>query len=135
MKTLPVPPATVTPDNAPFFAALQYGRLDLPRCDDCDAVVWYPRHHCPACGGSSLTWFTASGRGAVYSFTVVRRGQGEWEAAAPYVLAYVELDEGVRLLTNIVGCAPDAVTIGMPVEVTFEDVTPELTLPKFKPVR
>ena len=82
MKSLPVPPATVTPDNAPFFAALQDGRLDLPRCDDCDAVVWYPRHHCPACGGSSLTWFTASGRGAVYSFTVVRRGQGEWEAAA-----------------------------------------------------
>ena len=120
MKSLPVPPATVTPDNAPFFAALQDGRLDLPRCDDCDAIVWYPRHHCPACGGSSLTWFTASGRGAVYSFTVVRRGQGEWEAAAPYVLAYVELDEGPRVLTNILTEDPSQVRIGARVEAVVE---------------
>ena len=76
----------------------------------------------------------ASGRGTVYTFTVTHQNQAPgFREALPYVLAIVELAEGVRLLTNIVGCAPDAVRIGMPVEVVFEDVTPEITLPKFRP--
>ena len=73
-------------------------------------------------------------RGTVYTFTVTHQNQAPgFRDELPYVLAYVELDEGVRMLTNIVDCAPDAVRIGMPVEVVFEDVTPEVTLPKFKP--
>ena len=71
----------------------------------------------------------------MYTYTVTYQNQSPgFRDQLPYVLAYVELEEGVRLLTNIVGCAPEDVTIGMPVQVTFEDVTPDVTLPKFKPV-
>jgi len=76
----------------------------------------------------------ASGRGTVYSFTVTYQNQSPgFREELPYVLAIVELDEGVRMMTNVVGCAPDAVRIGMPVQVVFEDVTAEITLPKFRP--
>ena len=76
----------------------------------------------------------ASGRGTVYSFTVTHQNQAPgFREELPYVLAVVELAEGPRLMTNIVECAPDAVRIGMPVEVVFDDVTPEVTLPKFRP--
>ena len=76
----------------------------------------------------------ASGWGTVYSFTVTHQNQAPgFREELPYVLAIVELDEGVRMMTNVVGCAPDAVRVGMRVEVVFEDVTPEITLAKFRP--
>lgn len=120
MSELPAVPAEVTPDNQEFFAGLEAGRVRLPRCDRCGNVVWYPRHHCPACGSGEVTWFDASGKGTVYSFTVVRRSQGDWSAAVPYVLAYVELDEGPRVLTNVVGADPGGVAIGARVEAVVE---------------
>jgi uncharacterized OB-fold protein len=98
---LPVPPGRVTPDNAEFHDGLGEGRLLLPRCDSCATVIWYPRHHCPACGSNEVSWFQASGRGTVYSFTIVRRGPPPFDGSGPYVLAYVELEEGPRVLTNI----------------------------------
>ena len=77
----------------------------------------------------------ATGRGTVYSFTVTYQNQAPgFREELPYVLAIVELDEGVRMMTNVVGCAPDAVRVGMAVEVVFEDVTAEITLAKFRPV-
>jgi hypothetical protein len=76
----------------------------------------------------------ATGRGTVHTFTVTHQNQAPgFREELPYVLAIVELEEGPRLMTNVVGCAPDAVRIGMPVEVVFEDVTPDVTLPKFRP--
>ena len=79
-------------------------------------------------------WLRCSGKGTVYTFTITRQNQSAgFRNKVPYVMAYVELEEGVRLLTNIVGCDPESVTIGMPVEVTFEDVTPEVSVPLFKP--
>jgi hypothetical protein len=83
---------------------------------------------------SATEWVRASGRGRVYTFTITRQNQAPgFREELPYVLAIVELDEGPRLMTNVVGCAPDAVRIGMAVEVVFDDVTPEVTLPKFRP--
>jgi uncharacterized OB-fold protein len=117
-----------------FWEACQRHELYLQHCRDCDTLRYYPRALCPRCLSDQVEWVRASGRGTVYAFTVTHQNQAPgFRDALPYVLAYVELDEGVRMLTNIVGCAPDDVRIGMPVEVVFEDVTPAVTLAKFKP--
>ena len=135
MSSLPMPPAAVTPDNAEFFAGLEAGRVRLPRCEACGEVVWYPRHHCPRCGSNRVAWFDASGRGSVYSFTIVRRSQGEWAAAAPYVLAYVELEEGPRVLTNVVGADLATIAIGTPVEAVIERAEGVPPLLRFRPAQ
>ena len=117
-----------------YWEACQRRELVVQRCLDCGRLRHYPRALCPACLSERVEWVRCSGRGTVYTFTVTHQNQSPgFRDALPYVLAYVELEEGVRLLTNIVECAPEAVRIGMPVAVVFEDATPEVTLPKFKP--
>lgn len=133
-EALPTPAPEVTTETAAFWSATADGTLLLPRCEHCDAVIWYPRAFCPACGSLDVTWVEASGRGTVYSFTVVRRGAPSYESAAPYVVAYVELEEGPRVLTNIVGCDVDDVEVGMPVEVVFHDTGQGSALYRFRPV-
>lgn len=133
-SSLPAPAPPVTLETQPFWDATAEGRLVLPHCDECTTVIWYPRAFCPACGSTSVSWVDAAGTGSVYSCTVVRKGQGAYREAAPYVVAYVELDEGPRMMTNVVGCDPDAVTIGMRVEVTFEATDKGTALPRFRPV-
>lgn len=130
---LPFVPVEVTPDNREFFDGLASGRVRLPRCDRCQTVIWYPRRHCPSCGSGDVSWFDATGRGAVHSFTIVRRGQGEWAAAAPYVIAYVELEEGPRVLANIVGSEPDAIRIGGLVEAVIETGAAGPPVLRFRP--
>jgi uncharacterized OB-fold protein len=130
---LPTRAPTVNPETAPFWDATAEGRLLLLRCDDCGAVIWYPRGVCPDCHGRSTTWFEASGDAIVYSSTVTRRSQGGWRDAAPYVLAYVELAEGPRIMTNIVDCDPDDVHIGQAVTVVFHDTGEGLAVPRFRP--
>lgn len=132
-QSLPTPAPTITPEAKPYWEAAARGTLSLQRCDDCEAVVWYPRGMCPECGSRSLTWFDASGRGTVYSYTVNRRGQGEYREASPYVLAYVELAEGPRVLTNIVGCDPSEVSIGDEVVAVFDRVGDDAALVRFRP--
>lgn len=127
------PPAEITAETRPFWDGTARHVLLLQRCDACGVSVWYPRSHCPDCGGGALTWREASGRGRIYSFTIVRRGQGRYRDAAPYVLAYVELDEGVRMLTNVVDCDPDGLRIGQAVEVVFHDTGEGVALPRFRP--
>ena len=118
-----------------YWEALARHELYLQRCRDCGTKRFPPRAVCPACLSSASAWVRASGRGTVYTFTVTHQNQAPgFREEVPYVLAVVELAEGPRLMTNIVGCAPDAVRIGMPVEVVFEVVTPEITLAKFRPV-
>ena len=117
-----------------YWEALARRELYFQRCRDCATKRFYPRALCPACLSSATEWVRASGRGTVYSFTVTYQNQAPgFREELPYVLAIVELDEGVRMMTNVVGCAPDAVRVGMPVQVVFEDVTAEITLPKFRP--
>ncbi len=123
-SNLPTNAAYPTLDSEPFWDALNDDRLHLPRCTACAYVIWYPRHHCPNCGAGrdQIEWFDASGRGAVYSYTVVRRNRGSWGEILPYIVAYVELDEGPRIMTNIVECDPESVTIGQAVEAVFHSV-------------
>jgi uncharacterized OB-fold protein len=103
------------------------------RCDDCGAAVFPPEAACTACLSHRLTWTRSSGRGRVHTYTVVHRGQ-QPSFATPYVPGVVELEEGWYMLTNIVGCRADEVRVGQAVEVTFERVTDDITLPKFRPV-
>lgn len=128
--TAPVPDA----DSAPFWAATLENRLDLQRCRTCGIVVFYPRARCPACHTAELTWETMSGRGVVHAFTIVHRAPDPARAQdVPYVVALVDLDEGARLMTNLVGCAVDDVSVGMPVVVRFHRVSDQAALPLFAP--
>jgi hypothetical protein len=131
---LPAPVPERTPETEPFWAATQEGRLVLAHCDGCGATIWYPRAVCPSCGGRSIGWLEASGRGQVYSFSIAYRGPGPYRDVAPYVVAYVELDEGPRVLTNIVGCPPEEVRIGQTVRVVFDDTGAGCALYRFEPV-
>jgi uncharacterized OB-fold protein len=125
-------PASSTEDG-PFWQAAAEDRLVLPKCTSCGTFIWYPRGFCPKCHTSQVEWVEASGQGTVYSFTVGRRGIGEWAARSPFVIAYVELDEGPRVLTNIVGVDPDQVRIGARVSAVFEPAG-ELKVLRFMPV-
>jgi uncharacterized OB-fold protein len=128
MPELPVPPLAPNVEADVHFDGLRSGRLLLPRCDACATVIWYPRTFCPACASRDVTWIEASGRGVVHSYTVVHKGTGLYADAAPYVVAYVELDEGPRIMTNIVG-PTDGIAIGDTVVAEFpvsDDNTPIL---------
>ena len=117
-----------------FWEAARRHELVVQRCRSCGAFRYHPRAVCPACLSDDTEWVRASGRGEIYTFTVTRQNQAPaFAARVPYVLAYVLLDEGVQVLTNIVDCDPEAVRIGMPVEVTFEDLNDEVSLPVFRP--
>lgn len=118
-----------------YWQAAREHRLEIPRCLDCERHHFYPRELCPHCSSPRLEWSEVSGRGTIYSFTVARRPAGPaFRDEVPYVVALVELEEGPRMLSNVVGADPDSVAIGQPVRVVFEDVTEEVTLPKFEVV-
>ncbi len=110
------------------------GELRLQRCTDCDHVYFPPRPFCPACSGRAVEVVGASGRGTLHSYVINHRPRPGFDA--PYSIAVVELDEGPRMMTNIVGCdqTPEALVLDMAVEVTFEALTDEITLPLFQPV-
>ena len=112
---------------APFWDATRESRLVLQWCTDCERPIWYPREVCPGCLGESLEWRDAGGGGVVYACTV------EHKASPPYVVALVELDEGVRLLSNVVGCPPEQVAVGDRVQVTWEALSDGRGLPLFEP--
>lgn len=130
---LPAPAPTINPETRPFWEATTRGELLLSRCNFCGTVIWYPRHICPRCHNMDTASFPASGRGTIYSFAVTRRGQGAYREATPYVLAYVELAEGPRIMTNIVDADPDQLEIGQTVHVTFHDTGQDAALPRFRP--
>ena len=137
--TLPAKAAEPNSENLQFFEGAEQRRLVLPRCTACGFVIWFPREICPECGSQDVDWFEASGNGSIYSCTVTRRIPGSWGKAAPFVLAYVELDEGPRVMTNIVDCDPEQVAIGDRVKAVFEEATdrdgnPGPPLLRFRPV-
>jgi hypothetical protein len=130
---LPAPAPAVNPETKEYWDATAQGRLLLKRCLDCGTVIWYPRAYCPQCASLSTEWFPSSGRGQVYSYTVNQRGEGAYAGAVPYVLAYVELDEGPRVMTNIVDADAADLAVGLPVEVVFHDTGEGSALPRFRP--
>jgi uncharacterized OB-fold protein len=126
---IPVP----TPETRPFWDAARRHALELPRCRACGALHYYPRGACPRCLSADLAWERLSGRARLHTFTVVHRGQKGFPVPTPYVLAVVELEEGPRMMTTLVDVEPAAVTIGMPLEVVFRDVSDAIALPLFRP--
>lgn len=135
MNSLPTPAPTVTSANASFWAATAEGRFQLQRCTNCTAVVWFPRAQCPTCWTESLEVFDASGDGTIYSFTIIRKGSNLYKDAAPFVLAYVELAEGPRIMTNIVDCELKSVHVGMKVRMVFHDTGAGNALYRFVPAQ
>jgi uncharacterized OB-fold protein len=129
-KPLPSPTAV----SRPYWEGAREHRLTLPSCRRCGDRFFYPRAVCPRCLSDEIDWLPASGSGVVYSFTIIRQATTRgFEGDVPYAYAIIELEEGVRLQSNVVGCAPEDVRCGMAVEVVFDDVTPEITLPRFRP--
>ncbi|MFC9359869.1 Zn-ribbon domain-containing OB-fold protein [Rhodococcus sp. NPDC057014] len=131
---LPAPTPMINPETQYYWDAAKSGRFVLKRCRACGVVVWYPRAICPDCWSTDTEWFEASGRGSVYTFTIVRRGAGPYAECGPYVVAYVELAEGPRVMTNIVGDdVLSRIEIGSAVEVVFHPTNDAVTaLPRFR---
>jgi uncharacterized protein len=116
-----------TEDTKAFWAAAKEGKFLIKRCLDCQRVHWYPRAICPFCYSDNTAWQQSSGKGVVYSFSPMKR------APEPYVVAFVTLEEGPTMLTNIVDCSLDAVTIGQAVQVKFVASDGEFPVPVFSP--
>jgi uncharacterized OB-fold protein len=127
-KQRPIPAPPVNPETQPFWDAAVSGKLLIKRCLACGEPHYYPRAICPFCGSDRTDWREASGRGSIYSYSVFRR------APIPYVIAYVTLEEGITMMTNIVGCDLDAVRIGQPVRVVWEPTDGGPPVPMFSPL-
>ena len=118
-----------------WAAARERETLLIQKCGACGALQFLPQALCRGCLGEDLEWIEASGRGKVYSYTVVHRAPtASFGEDVPYVVALIELEEGVRMMSNIVDIDPEAVRVDMPVEVVFDKITPAISLPKFRPV-
>jgi len=128
----PVPmPDHVT---AEFWSATKRHELLIQRCRDCGSHQFFPQSCCRACLSERSGWLRATGKGKIYSYTVVHRPPSQrFQDDVPYTVALVELDEGVRMLSNIVGIEAHKVRVDMAVEVVFEHISPEISLPKFRP--
>jgi uncharacterized protein len=122
-----IPAPVINAETAAFWAAAKQGRFLIKRCEDCDGAHWYPRAICPFCGSGRTAWVDGSGRGEIYSFSVMRR------ADPPYAIAYVTLEEGPTMMTNIVDCDLDAIRIGQRVEVSFKQTEEDGAVPMFTP--
>jgi uncharacterized protein len=123
-----IPAPIVTAETEAFWNAAREGRFVVPTCNACGRAHWYPRAMCPFCASSELKWRAASGSGVIYSFSVMRR------AKEPYAIAYVTLAEGPTMMTNIVDCDFDALRIGQPVAVLFQETENGPPVPMFKPL-
>ncbi|HWS75898.1 MAG TPA: Zn-ribbon domain-containing OB-fold protein [Quisquiliibacterium sp.] len=119
--------AAAYPETRPFWEASAEGRLLVKACRACGRAHWYPKVVCPFCHSADLEWREASGRGTIYTYSVMRRVE------VPYVLAYVTLEEGPTLMTNIVDCDVDSVRIGQSVRVRFRQAPQGRTVPVFAP--
>lgn len=134
MSARPQPPVTET--SAPFWEGTRSRRLLVQRCADCGTWVWYPRTACTSCLGSDLHWTEVAGRGTVHAVSVHHRpGVPELKDRTPYAVALVDLDEGPRLLSNVVNCAPDTVHVGQRVVASWEPLADGRHLVVFEPAR
>ena len=131
--SIPVP--VPNPDNTGFWEACRRHELCLQRCGACGTLRHHPRPMCPHCNSVAYEWARASGRGTLYTFTIVHGPTlPAFQAQAPYNVAVIQLDEGPFLVSNIVGCRAEQLRIGMRVEVVFEDLDDHVSLPRFKPL-
>jgi uncharacterized OB-fold protein len=125
---------TPTPDTQPYWDAARNHQLALPECLSCRRFYFYPRDHCPVCWGREVRWRAVSGRGFLHTYVIAHHPAPGFEADAPYVIAVVELEEGPRMMANIVGIEPDPalLELDMPLEIVFTERGP-MTVPNFRP--
>lgn len=128
---LPVPEIVINPDARAYWEGTTRGAVVLQRCAACQSVIWIPRAICPVCWSQDLSTFEASGRGTIYSWTRTAKGMAEYRDAGPYLLAYVELEEGPRVMTNLVGFEGDP-AVGDAVQAVFDKATDEAALLRFR---
>jgi uncharacterized OB-fold protein len=131
----PAPTPTINPETEPFWEGASRGVLLLPKCLHCRRVIWYPKTFCSECGTIGVDWHEASGKGEIYSYTIMhaKRAAGPYADVVPYVIAVVELDEGPRLMTNIVDTDPESLMVGQKVRVVFHPTENGTALPRFTP--
>lgn len=130
---IPKPKPRPAPESLPYWQAARDHRLALPKCDDCGKFWFPPTRTCPHCLSSRFQFSDVSGKGKIYSFVTYHRVyRPAFAQDVPYVVALIELDEGPRLLSNIIGVSPDEVACEMKVEVVFDDYDEEISIPKFK---
>lgn len=136
MEAIAKPVPRVTPELAPFFAAARARRLVVQRCSGCGLLRFPPRELCSRCWSREAEWLPVSGRGEVFSFYWMHQiYQPGFAAEVPYAVVIVALEEGPHVLSNMVDCPREELRVGLPVDVTFEDASAEVTLPKFRPRR
>jgi uncharacterized OB-fold protein len=130
-KPLPVPDA----DSRPFWEGCHHHKLLIMRCNRCGQVRFPPTTFCSRCQAHEHLWIESTGRGRVFSWIVVRHPvpQEVYAEDVPYIVAVVELEEGVRIPSNIIDCTPELVRAGLPVHVVFRDVNDQISLPVFRP--
>ena len=129
-KPLPIP----TEESQTFWEGCKRHELLIQRCKQCHTLIHYPRTSCPTDNSNEFDWVRASGKGNVYSYIVSHRAfHPGFADDVPYIAAIIELSEGVRMISNVIGIGPDEIEVGMPVEVVFEEATPDFVLPKFRP--
>ena len=132
--TKPLPDPYNEALSGPFWEATKRHELVMPRCKTCSELFFYPRELCPTCLSPELEWVPVSGKGRVYSYTVVHQpAHPSFREDAPHVFAIIQLDESPWMIANIVGCPIEEVEVDMRVTVAFDDVTPDVTLVRFKP--
>jgi uncharacterized OB-fold protein len=124
-RTIPSPDISV--ENEAFWAAANEGKLMIPRCGDTGRFFWYPRNLSPFTLSDNVEWVAASGKGAIYTYSIMRRADPQ------YAIAYVTLEEGVTMMTNIVDCDFDTLAIGQAVELAFHETEDGQKVPVFKP--
>ena len=123
-----------TPETQPYWDGARAGELRIQRCIDCGKHYFYPRPFCPSCWSSNVEWVAVSGRARLHSYVINHRPAPGFEEEAPYAIAIVELEEGPRMMTNIVGVesTPENLVLDMALEVVFEEQG-DMCLPKFRP--
>ncbi len=129
-------PTPQTPEAKPYWDGLKEGKLMMPKCDDCGHVFFYPRIACPSCHSRNVGWMQASGKGKLFSFEIAHRSLNPaFKIEAPYILAMVELEEGPRMMSNLINIDPDPAVVkcDMPVEVVFEKQNDDVTIALFQP--
>jgi uncharacterized protein len=129
-KPIPIPDER----SKPFFDGAKRHQLMIQQCSSCGTVMWPVKSRCDNCLSAKVTWVQSCGKGTLYSFALMHQVYHPgFSSEVPYNIVEVDLEEGLRILSNVVGCSNNELHIGMSLEVTFEDVTDEVTLPKFKP--
>lgn len=131
-KPLPM----VNEDSRKYWEGCKEHKLLIQKCKDCGKYIFYPRSICTACMSMNLEWFESSGKGKIYSYTTIWRAPNEaFIEDVPYTIVLVDLEENVRLMSWVIDCKPEDVYVGMEVEVVFDDVTDDVSLPKFRPLK